>query len=154
MLLFQFPGVHIGQNVAVGSGGSGQVQHKGRVEIVQHFHAQIGPGVMALVHHHNGGQLTQHLNQRGVRRVSQQDGGILNIPGKLQQVSIFLIDLAGLLFCTVNAQGVIAQDADGQLSSHGLRGKELSVEQHFLGIDAHPPGKVRIKPKAVFMIRV
>ena len=154
VLFFQLPGVHIGEDIAVLPGGGSQIQHKGRIQVVQHFHAQIRPGVVALVHHYHRGQLPQHLDQRCIRRIGQQYGIILEILGEFQQVSILLVDLAHVLFLAVNAQGGVAQHTDRKHLPDGIGGKLLAAQEHFLRIHAHPSGKVRIEPQAVFVIRV
>ena len=53
MLLLQLPRIHIGNDIAVASRRGREIQHKGGVQVVQHLHAQIRAGVVALVHDHH-----------------------------------------------------------------------------------------------------
>ena len=120
VFLFQLSGVYIADDVAVAPRRGGQVEHKGRIQIVEHFHAQIGTGVMAFIHDDHGRQMAQHLNERRVRRISQQHGIVVEILGKGKQVAVLLIDLANILFLAVHTQGIIAENTDSQHFSDGF----------------------------------
>ena len=144
MLLFQVTGIHIGNDIAVLPGSSRQVQHKGGVQIVQHFYTELRFRIVAFVNHNHRFQMPQHLNQRGVRRIGKQSVPILEELRKTEQISVFLVYLAHIPVSAVNAQGTVAHNADGKHLPHSVRGKVLSIQQHFLGIYAHTSGKVLV----------
>ena len=154
MLLFQCPGIHIGKNVAVFPGCCRQVQDKRGVQIVQHFHAEVRPGIVAFVHNHNRLQMAQYLNQRRIRGICQKRFRVLEKFRKTIQIPVFLIDLAHVLLLAVNAQGAVAHDADRQHFPHRVRRKILPVQQHFLGVNAYAPGELLIQPLPVGMVHV
>ena len=154
MLLFQRPGIHIGKNVAVFPGRCRQVQDKGGIQIIQHFHAEVRPGIVAFVHDHNRLQMAQYLNQRRVRSVCQKRFRIFEKFCETIEISVFLIDLAHILLLAVNAQGAVAHNADRQHFPHRVRRKILPVQQHFLGVHADTPDKILIQSLPVRVIRI
>ena len=154
MFLLQFSGVHIGNNVAVLPRRCCQIQHKGRIQVVEHFHAEVRSCVVTFVHNHDWLQMAQHLNQRRVRRISQQGIRVFEILCKAEQTAIFLIDLADVLLPAVNTQRTIAHHADRQHFPHSVRRKILSVQQHFLGVHADTPGKILIQSLPVRVIHI
>ena len=104
MLLLQFAGVHIGDNVAVFSRRCRQIEYEGRIQIIQHLRAELRFCIVAFVHNNDRLQMAQHLNQRRIRRIGQQCIRIFEILCKAEQIAIFLIDLADVLLPAVNAQ--------------------------------------------------
>ena len=154
VFLFQFAGVYIGDDIAVAFRGRRQIQHKGRIQIVQHLHAEIRSGVVAFIHHDHRLQMPQHLDQRRVRRVGQQRLVVFEILGKAEQVAVFLIDLADVTVAAVDAQRAVAHDAYGQHLPHGIRREVLPVEQHLFCINAHASSEILIQPLTVGMVHV
>ena len=121
MFLLQFSGIHIGDNVAVLPWRRCQIQYKGWIQVVEHFHAEVRSCVVTFVHNHDWLQMAQYLNQRRIRRIGQQRLRVLEILCKAEQIAVFLIDLADVLLPAVNAQRTIAHHADGQHLAHRVR---------------------------------
>ena len=53
VFLLQFTGVHIGDNVAVLPRRRCQIQYKGWIQVVEHFHAEVRSCVVTFVHNHD-----------------------------------------------------------------------------------------------------
>ena len=151
-LSFQLNGVHIGNDIAFLLGGSSQIQYKTRVKVREHFQAQIGSGVMALVHDDQRGQLVNDLEQSGII-------GVFNLLlrrtqnlGKLGKVAVFLVGFQTLL--ATAPERVVGQDHDGQLLRHRGGVEILSVQQLLLGIDLYTAPKVHVDFLTVGMLGI
>ena len=150
--LFQPCSVHKRDDVAFLLGCGGQVKHKAGIEVLQHFHAQIRSGMVALIHDDHRIQIADHLNQCRLIGVSQQNGRIIHPLCKLGQITVLLIGFAPLLFA--GAEGIIAEHKQRKLFCHGGRGEVLPHESLLLGIYLYPPAKIHIQPLAVGMVGI
>ena len=119
---------------------------------MQHFHAQIRSGMVALIHDDHRIQIADHLNQCRLIGVSQQNGRIIHPLCKLGQITVLLIGFAPLLFA--GAEGIIAEHKQRKLFCHGGRGEILPHESLLLGIYLYPPAKIHIQPLAVGMVGI
>ena len=61
VFVFKLHRVHIGDDIALLFRRGGQIQHKARIEIFQHFKAQFRPGMVALIHNDKRVKLIDNL---------------------------------------------------------------------------------------------
>ena len=106
--------------------------------------------MMALVHDDHRIQIADHLDQRCLIGIGQQNGRIIHPLGKLGQITILLIGFAAFLFTC--AEGIIAEHKQGKLFCHRRGGEVLPHEGLFLGVHLYPPAKIYIQPLAVGMV--
>ena len=99
VFLFEFARVHDGDDVAVALGRGGQIQHEGRIQIVQHLDAQITLGVVAFIDDDDRGELIDDLNQRGFIDAGNERIAIRIMGNELREVAVLLINLAPFLAC-------------------------------------------------------
>ena len=117
---------------------------------MQHFHAQIRSGMVALVHDDHRIQIADHLNQCRLIGVSQQNGRIIHPLCKLGQITVLLIGFPAFLFA--GTEGIIAEHKQRDLFRHSRGGEVLPHEGLLLGVHLHPPAKIHIQPLAVGMV--
>ena len=108
--------------------------------------------MVALVHDDHRIQIADHLDQRCLIGIGQQNGRIIHPLGKLGQITILLIGFAAFLFA--GSEGIIAEDKQRKLFCHRRGGEILTHEGLFLGVDLHPPAKIHIQPLAVGMVGI
>ena len=82
---------------------------------------------MAFIHDDERRQLAQYLNQGGVGGIRQEQALILEIIRPSFEVAVLLIDLPGVRAFAVDAEGGVAENADGQLAHHGFGIEVLDV---------------------------
>ena len=117
---------------------------------MQHFHAQIRSGMVALVHDNHRIQIADYLDQRRLISIGQQNRRIIHPLCKLGQIAVLLIGFASFFFA--GAEGIIAEHKQGKLFCHSRGGEVLPHEGLFLGVHLHPPAKIYIQPLAVGMV--
>ena len=117
---------------------------------MQHFHAQIRSGMVALVHDDHRIQIADYLDQRRLIGIGQQNGRIIHPFCKLGQITVLLIGFAAFLFA--GTEGIIAEHKQGKLFCHGGRGEVLSHEGLLFGVHLHPPAKIHIQPLTIGMV--
>ena len=105
---------------------------------------------MALIHNDHRIQIADHLDQRRLIGIGQQNRRIIHPLGKLGQITILLIGFAAFLFTC--AEGIIAEYKQGKLFGNGGGGEVLPHEGLLLGVHLHPPAKVHIQPLPVGMV--
>ena len=105
--------------------------------------------MVALVHDNHRIQIADHLDQRRLIGVSQQNRRIVHPFCKLGQITILLISFASLLFA--GTKGIIAEDKQRKLFCYSRWGEVLPHEGLFLGVHLHPPAKIHIQPLTVWM---
>ena len=69
VFLLEFPRIDVGYDVRPPGRRCRHCEHKGRIHVLEHRNAQFAFGVVALIHHHDGIELANHLQERGVGRV-------------------------------------------------------------------------------------
>ena len=97
---------------------------------------------MAFVHDDHRIQIADHLDQRRLIGIGQQNGRIIHPLGKLSQITILLIGFAAFLFA--GSEGIIAEHKQGKLFCHRRGGEVLSHEGLLLGVHLYPPAKIHI----------
>ena len=143
--------VHITQDIALSGGRGCQIEHKARVEVLQHLPAQRTAGMMTLVHDHKGRKLIDDLQQGGFICVLHGVVGGAQRLGHRGETAVFLLCLQLLLAST---EGVIGQHHDGKLLRHCGDVEILAAEKLFLGIDLHLPAESGVDFHSVGMIWV
>ena len=120
----------------------GQVQHKARIEIRQHFPAQIRTGVVALVHDDKRVKLIDDLEQGGFVRALNGAVRFSQYFGELREVAVFLKCLAPVL--SAGAERIVGQHHDRKLLRDRRGVEVLTVQKLLLGVDLHTPAESHI----------
>ena len=152
VLALELHRVHIGDNIALLFRRSGQIQNKAGIEVLQHFKAEIRPGVVALVHNDKRVKLIDNLEQGGFVRFLNGAVGLAKHLGKLGKIAVLLIGFQALL--AAPTERIIGQHHDGKLFGDGSGIEVLPVQKLLLGVDLHAPAKIHINFLTVGMLRV
>ena len=152
VLALELHRVHIGDNIALLFRGSGQIQNKAGIEVLQHFKAEIRPGVVALVHNHQRVKLIDNLEQGGFVRLFNGAVGLAKHLGELGKIAVLLIGFQALL--AAPTERIIGQYHDGKLFGDGSGIEVLPVQKLLLGVDLHAPAKIHINFLTVGMLCV
>ena len=147
VFVFQLHCVHIGDDIALLFRRSGQIQHKARVEVFQHFKAQFRPGMVALIHNDKRVKLIDNLEQGGFVRFFNGAVRLAQHLCKLGKVAVLLIGFQDLLAATT--ERIVGQHHNRQLLRYGGGVEVLTVQKLLLGVNLHTPAKIHIDFLAV-----
>ena len=121
MLLLQLPRIHIGDHIAVHPRRRRQIQHKRRIQPLEHLDRQIRGRIVTLIHNDHRRELAQHLDQRRIRRIRQTRLRMRNLHLETVQRPILLIHLAHILLTAIDTQRIIRQDTHRELLPYRVR---------------------------------
>ena len=149
ILFLEPPRRDVADDIAVLLRRGGKLQHKGRIEVLEHFKGKRRDGMVAFVYDDQGMEGTDSLNERRSVHLRQQVSLLAQLCHKGGKIAVFLIRLAA--FLALGAEGVVAQNENGELLTHGGGREILPRKKCLFAVDFHPAMKIPLQSLTIGM---